>query len=174
MREKIAVIAAVCFSAATVWGQPDGDVQPTPSDAAAGDANGSAQSAQPDTDAQPDAQTDGSQAATSQRPMPTNLTPAQLVLMHDAEIEQLNQQIEELTRRMEDLQLEIRTLQSRLLDESPTSAQDLLGAMSRDATLRKNLGSVAQGKINLINYTGDDAMIFINGTRWRAASVRAW
>jgi hypothetical protein len=88
-------------------------------------------------------------------------TPRELVYV-------LGNEVYRLQRQVEQLQQEVRRLQQQIADFQPGSTQDFLGAMGTDEILRKSVGSAAQGRINIENYTGEEVLIYINGTRWRA------
>ena len=92
-----------------------------------------------------------------------------------AEIDPRDVKIHELTTRVAALETEIQSLQAtiaalndRLVDlvDPDEITRQALGAMQEDAQLRSGLGLLLQGKVRLINNTGQPQIMHINGTAW--------
>ena len=92
-----------------------------------------------------------------------------------AKVEDLTSRVVALQTEVEDLKATIKALQDTLfsLQRNIASSEDqtafserALGAMAEDANLRSSLGEMLQGKVRLVNNTGAEAVVYINGTPW--------
>lgn len=102
-------------------------------------------------------------------------TEGNLIAANNASASADAQKIEELTSRVAALQTEIEELKTNLynVQQALAQAQDpgefsqrALGAMALDADLRSTMGQMLQGKVRLINETGEPMVVYINGTPW--------
>ena len=78
------------------------------------------------------------------------------------EVQTLGEQVTLLSRSMSELQ------------STGQLADNVLGAMERDEVVRKDLGSLAQGKVVIYNDRDYDAPLYINGTRWSALRGKSY
>ncbi len=83
--------------------------------------------------------------------------------------------VHDLTSRMAALQTEVEGLKATVaaLQQALANSQDqselsrsALGAMAEDSQLRSGLAQMLQGKLRLINQTGENKVLYINGTPW--------
>src|SRR5690606_2429468 len=86
----------------------------------------------------------------------------------ETELAGLKQQL----RQMQDLQRELANLRDAISNlelaetEGPDSGRRALGAMSESPQLRGEIAEKLQGKVRLVNNTGAEQVVYINGTPW--------
>ena len=83
------------------------------------------------------------------------------------EIEQLKQRL----RQLEDLELQVANLKNSVANLSAPAGVDdagrrALGAMAESPQLRGEIAEKLQGKVRLVNNTGREQVVYINGTAW--------
>ncbi len=85
-----------------------------------------------------------------------------------AEVHQLRERVVALQSELDELRNELRLLreaQVEIVAEEDFSDR-ALGAMAEDADLRSRMGEMLQGKVLLVNNTGAEQVLYINGTAW--------
>ncbi len=106
-------------------------------------------------------------AADPQEPFEFPQNPNPAAASH-AEVHQLRERVAAVRTEVEELKTMLNSLQkalARAQDPSDFSTR-ALGAMSEDADLRSTMGQMLQGKVRLANNTGQDQVLYINGTPW--------
>jgi hypothetical protein len=86
----------------------------------------------------------------------------------DAKVHELTERVAALETVIEELRTQIdllRDSQRELTDQGDFSTR-ALGAMAEDADLRSTMGQMLQGKVRLVNDTGEPQVLYINGTAW--------
>ena len=75
----------------------------------------------------------------------------------------------ELEAEVASLKEQLSLMQGVLADIASGDMSDaLLGAMTKSENLQRELGSAMQGRVNLINFTGREVPVYINGVKWSA------
>lgn len=85
-----------------------------------------------------------------------------------ARIVQLQTEVEELKATISQLRGTITSTEKAIAkyEDSTLLGKATLGAMSTEPQLRSDLGKLLQGKVRLVNNTGSNAVVYINGTAW--------
>ena len=110
-------------------------------------------------------------------------TAAQEPAQNEAAATAADAKVHELTERVAALQTEVEELKATLysLQQMIVSAQGAgefskraLGAMAEDADLRSQMGEMLQGKVRLVNNTGESVVLYINGTPWTVVTGESY
>ncbi len=91
------------------------------------------------------------------------------------EIEELKlrlRQLENLEQRVADLKLSVDDLTTA--GEGPDAGRRALGAMSESPQLRGEIAEKLQGKVRLVNNTGREQVVYINGTPWTVVTGKSF
>jgi len=100
----------------------------------------------------------------------------QLLAAQDEKIYQLTQRIAALETDIQGMLNTIASLNGALADlQDPNEfSRQALGAMAEDGDLRAGFGEMLQGKVRLVNNTGEDRVLFINGTAWTVVTGESY
>lgn len=102
---------------------------------------------------------------------------------HDQELAARDAKIHELTQRIAALETEIAGMQSTIasfssalasLQDPDEFSRQALGAMAEDGDLRAGFGEMLQGKVRLVNNTGESRVVYINGTAWTVVTGESY
>lgn len=94
----------------------------------------------------------------------------------DAKIHELTQRIAALETEIAGMQNTIASFSSALADmQDPDEfSRQALGAMAEDGDLRAGFGEMLQGKVRLVNNTGENRIVYINGTAWTVVTGESY
>ena len=83
-------------------------------------------------------------------------------------VHQLTERVAALETEVDSLLATIRSLNGLISDmQDPEEiSRQTLGAMVQDPDIRTGLGEMLQGKVRLINETGESRTLYVNGTPW--------
>lgn len=91
----------------------------------------------------------------------------------NAEVDELRERVAALETELEELKATLSTMQQNLasVDQPGDLSNAALGAMQE---LRSDLPRITQGKVRLLNNTGQDQVMYINGTAWTVVPGRSF
>lgn len=94
----------------------------------------------------------------------------------DAEIQQLRSRLAAMETEIESLKATVQALDRQLVNtlDPEQLSRRALGAMAQDPQMLSGLGQMLQGKVRLVNDTGEPQVVYINGTPWSVVTGRSF
>lgn len=101
---------------------------------------------------------------------------AEEIAARDAKIHELTQRIAALETDIQSMQNTVASFSSALasMQNNDDFTRKALGAMAEDGDLRAGFGEMLQGKVRLVNNTGDNKVLYINGTPWTVVTGNSY